>query len=159
MHDFTISCTVNGETIKRTISPTMTLAGFLREVLGLTGTKIGCNLGRCGSCTVLLDGKPVNSCIVLAPQAHGHAIVTIEGLAKNGILNDLQQTFIDEGAVQCGYCTPGMIISAEYLLRTVPLPTEEEIKNAIAGNLCRCTGYVKIIHAIQKASEKRHSPD
>lgn len=153
--EITISCKVNGEQIRRTVPATMLLSEFLRQELGLTGTKIGCNKGSCGACTVLLDGKPVNSCLIFMPQVDGHTIVTIEGLGKNGKLTDLQKAFIEEGAVQCGFCTPGMIITGEYLLRKNPLPTEEEIREGIAGNLCRCTGYTKIIHAIQKSARQR----
>ncbi len=149
-----VRCTVNGEKIERTVPCTMTLAEFLREELALTGTKVGCNMGRCGSCTVLFDGSPVNSCLVLMPQMDGHDVVTIEGLSKKGTLTPLQEAFISEGAIQCGYCTPGMIIAAEYLLSHNPDPTEHEIREAIAGNLCRCTGYTKIIAAIKKAAQE-----
>jgi carbon-monoxide dehydrogenase small subunit len=150
-----VECIVNGKEVSKIVPASLTLAAFLRETLGLTGTKISCNSGKCGSCTVLIDGKPAYSCITLVPQVHGHTVTTIEGISKDGELTDLQQAFIDEGAVQCGFCTPGMVISGEYLLAKNPSPTEEEIRQAIAGNLCRCTGYVKIIKAVQKAAEKR----
>ena len=126
----------------------------IRYRLELTGTKKGCDTGQCGSCTVLLDGRPVNSCLILAIEARGKEILTIEGVAKNGQLHPLQEAFIQEGAVQCGYCTPGMLLSAKALLDENPNPTEEEVKEAIAGNLCRCTGYVKIVTAILTGSEK-----
>lgn len=153
--EFNIECEINGKKVERTVRSTMTLSEFLREELGLTGTKIGCNKGRCGSCTVLLDGKAIKSCITLIPQVHGHSVTTIEGFSVQRKLTDLQEAFIEEGAVQCGFCTPGMIMTAEYLLRTNAHPDEEDIKEAIVGNLCRCTGYVKIIRAIKKAAEKR----
>ncbi|MCD6385905.1 (2Fe-2S)-binding protein [Candidatus Sumerlaeota bacterium] len=151
----TVDCEVNGERIIRTLPATMLLSEFLRQELGLTGTKLGCNKGSCGACTVLLDGKPVNSCLIFMPQVHKHTVVTIEGLGKEGELTDLQKAFIEEGAVQCGFCTPGMVIVSEFLLRKNPCPTEEEIRDGIAGNLCRCTGYTKIIRAIQKAAKCR----
>jgi len=130
----------------------MTLLDVLRDNLGLTGAKKGCDLGNCGSCTVLVDGKPVLSCLLLAIEAQGKDIVTIEGLAKNGQLHPLQQAFIDYSALQCGFCTPGMILSAKALLDNNPQPTEEEVKEAISGNLCRCTGYINIIEAILKVA-------
>jgi carbon-monoxide dehydrogenase small subunit len=130
------------------------LLDVIRYKLELTGTKKGCDTGQCGSCTVLLDGKPVNSCLILAMEARGREILTVEGLAKNGQLHPLQEAFIQEGAVQCGYCTPGMLLSAKALLDENPTPTEEEVKEGIAGNLCRCTGYVKIVTAILAGAEK-----
>jgi carbon-monoxide dehydrogenase small subunit len=145
---------VNGETHEVTVKPNETLLDVIRYKLELTGTKKGCDTGQCGSCTVLLDGKPVNSCLILAIEARGKEILTIEGLAKNGHLHPLQEAFIQEGAVQCGYCTPGMLLSAKALLDENPSPTEEEVKEAIAGNLCRCTGYVKIVTAILAGAEK-----
>ena len=129
----------------------MTLLEALRERLGLTGTKRGCDMGQCGACTVLLDGQPVRSCLTLAIDAQGQEITTIEGLAQDGKLHPLQRTFHEHGAIQCGFCTPGMILTARALLAENPTPTVREIKQAISGNLCRCTGYVKIIEAITTA--------
>lgn len=149
-----IQLKVNGEMYEVSVKPNETLLDVIRYKLELTGTKKGCDTGQCGSCTVLLDGKPVNSCLILALEAHGKEILTIEGLAKNGQLHPLQEAFIQEGAVQCGYCTPGMLLSAKALLDENPTPTEEEVKEAIAGNLCRCTGYVKIVTAILAGAEK-----
>ncbi|MDY6972338.1 MAG: (2Fe-2S)-binding protein [Thermodesulfobacteriota bacterium] len=144
---------VNGETYEIAIDTHRTLLEVLRENLGLTGTKEGCDLGDCGSCTVLLDGKPLNSCLILAVEARGRNILTIEGLAEGGKLHPLQQKFVDHGGVQCGFCSPGMIMSAKALLDRNSSPTEHEIKRAISGNLCRCTGYVKIVEAISAAAE------
>ncbi|MFB0507859.1 MAG: (2Fe-2S)-binding protein [Thermodesulfobacteriota bacterium] len=149
-----IELKVNGETYEVPVKPNETLLDVIRYKLELTGTKKGCDTGQCGSCTVLLDGKPVNSCLILAIEARGKEILTIEGLAENGHLHPLQEAFIQEGAVQCGYCTPGMLLSAKALLDENPSPTEEEVKEAIAGNLCRCTGYVKIVTAILAGAEK-----
>ncbi|TGE33283.1 (2Fe-2S)-binding protein [Desulfosporosinus sp. Sb-LF] len=148
-----IEFTVNGKEHTMDIRPTMRLVDLLREELGLTGTKEGCSEGECGSCTVIMNGKAVNSCLVLAPQVRGKEILTIEALEKDGQLDRLQESFINNIAVQCGYCTPGMLMSAKALLMANPHPTEEEIKLSIAGNLCRCTGYNKIVHAIKAASE------
>jgi carbon-monoxide dehydrogenase small subunit len=149
-----IQLTVNGELVEAAVDANRTLVQFLREDLELTGTKHGCGLGDCGACTVLLDGKPVNSCVVLAVQANGRSVLTIEGLAENGKLHPIQQAFVDKGAIQCGFCTPGMILSAKALLDTNTKPTEIEIRTAISGNLCRCTGYQKIVQAIQTAAEE-----
>jgi carbon-monoxide dehydrogenase small subunit len=146
-----IALQVNGRVHRLEIEPTDLLVDVLRDRLGLIGTKKGCGTGDCGACTVTLDGRPVTSCLVLAVSAEGRAIHTVEGMATNGQLHVLQQAFIDEGAVQCGYCTPGLLVMAEVLLRENPRPTELEIRQAIAGNLCRCTGYSKIIAAIQAA--------
>jgi carbon-monoxide dehydrogenase small subunit len=149
-----VTITVNGETyVLEQVPVNRTLLQLIREDLGLTGTKEGCGEGDCGACTVLLDGKPVNSCLVLAVEADGREVVTVEGLARGGKLHPLQQAFIDEGAVQCGFCTPGMLMAAKGLLDENPHPTEAEIRQGIAGNLCRCTGYVRIVRAIQKAAE------
>ncbi len=148
-----IQLSVNGETVEAAVEPNRTLVQFLREDLGLTGTKHGCGLGDCGACTVILDGRPVNSCLVLAVQANGRDLVTIEGLAENGKLHPIQQAFVEQGAIQCGFCSPGMILSAKALLDENPRPTELEIRTAISGNLCRCTGYQKIVEAIQSAAE------
>jgi carbon-monoxide dehydrogenase small subunit len=139
---------VNGEDFEILIEPWKSLADLLRDELNLTGVKIGCNEGQCGSCTVLIDGKPVKSCLVLAPMVNGKEILTIEGLAKDGRLHPLQEAFIKHFAIQCGFCTPGFILAAKSLLDENPNPTEEEIRKWLAGNLCRCTGYVKIVEAI-----------
>lgn len=146
---------VNGQRHEVAVEPRMTLLEVLRDVLGLTGTKNGCSLGNCGSCTVLLNGKPVASCLLLAVEAQGREILTIEGLVHNGKLHQLQQAFIDHGALQCGFCTPGMILSAKALLDENPSPTVDEVKEAISGNLCRCTGYTDAINAILDIA--RHS--
>lgn len=151
-----LKLSVNGEKIEVYTETWKSLADVLRDELLLTGTKIGCNAGRCGSCTVLVDGKAVKSCLMLAIQAQGHEILTIEGLAKDG-LHPLQQAFIDRFAVQCGYCTPGMILAAKALLDENPKATEEEIKEGLSGNLCRCTGYVKIVEAIKVAQDKMNT--
>lgn len=149
---YLITLTVNGDTYTAVVKANTLLVNVLRDELNLTGTKKGCEMGDCGSCTVLLDGKPVDSCIILAVEADGHEITTIEGVARHGELDKLQESFVDNAAVQCGYCTPGMILSAKALLTTNPNPTEPEIRKAIAGNLCRCTGYVNIVKAIQAAA-------
>ncbi len=148
-----INLTINNETYELAVEPNQTLVEVLRYDLGLTGTKQGCGVGDCGSCTVIMDGKPVNSCLVLAVQANGRNILTIEGLDSDQGLHPLQQAFVDKGAVQCGFCTPGMILSAKGLLDQNPKPDESEIRMAISGNLCRCTGYQKIVEAIQHASK------
>jgi len=149
-----INLKINEEDYKLNVKPNTLLLDLIRNEIGLTGTKRGCDTGECGACTVLIDGVAVNSCLVLAIEVDGKNILTIEGLAKNGKIHPLQEAFIEEGAVQCGFCTPGMILSAKALLDKNPTPTEEEIKVAIAGNLCRCTGYKKIIKAISSAAEK-----
>lgn len=146
----TVNLKVNSTDYSLFLPAKTTLLEVLRDYLGLMGVKEGCGKGECGACTVLLDGKAVPSCLILAPQAEGKEILTVEGLTQEG-LTPLQKAFVEEGAVQCGYCTPGMILSAEALLRENPNPSEEEIKEAISGNLCRCTGYLKIIKAIKKA--------
>lgn len=154
----TVTCTVNGKELTAAVSPETRLLDLLRDNFYLTGTKEGCGVGECGACTVLLDGRAVNSCMVLAAQARGREIVTIEGVqGDNGELHPLQDAFIKTGAVQCGFCTPGMIISALALLRQNPDPTEEEIADALAGNLCRCTGYKQIIDAVKLAAENMKS--
>ena len=145
---------VNGREYEITVQPWRTLIDFLRYDLGLTGTKEGCGDGHCGSCTVLLDGIPVNSCLVLAIEAEGKEVTTIEGLSRQGKLHPLQQAFIEEGASQCGFCTPGMILTAKALLDSYTGPTEKEVRRFIAGNLCRCTGYDKIVQAIMKAANQ-----
>ena len=144
-----ISFNLNGEDIQVLAEPNRTLLDLLRDDLGLTGTKKGCEAGECGACTVMLDGRPVNSCITLAAEVEGCRVITVEGVAQDGQLSPLQKQFIDKWAFQCGYCTAGMIMSAKALLERNPHPTEIEIREAIEGNLCRCTGYVKIIEAIQ----------
>ena len=145
---------VNGEDYELYAEPWHTLAEVLRNELGLTGTKQGCDTGYCGACTVLIDGKAVKSCVVMARQVQGKDIVTVEGLGSDGELDPLQQAFIDKFAIQCGFCTPGMILSTKALLMEKPQPSFEEIKEAITGNLCRCTGYKKIVEAIQAAAER-----
>ncbi|AYO31820.1 (2Fe-2S)-binding protein [Biomaibacter acetigenes] len=149
-----ITLSVNGESYSVNVEENRTLLSVLREELALTGTKEGCGAGECGACTVLFDGKAVNSCLVLAVEADGHEITTIEGLAKDGKLHPVQEAFIKHQGVQCGFCTPGMIMSAKALLDRNPNPTEEEIKEAIAGNLCRCTGYYPIIEAIKEVAQR-----
>jgi len=139
---------VNGETLEILSEPHKTLLEVLREDLGLTGTKRACDLGTCGACTVLINGKPHLSCLTLAADAQGKEILTIEGLSQDGELHPLQKAFVDQGAIQCGFCTPGMILTAKAFLEEHPHPSEEEVKKAISGNLCRCTGYVKIVEAI-----------
>jgi carbon-monoxide dehydrogenase small subunit len=139
---------VNGEPVNVAVSPFATLLDTLRTELGLTGSKLGCGEGECGACSVLLDGRIVNSCLVLAVECEGSEIVTIEGLATNGHLHPIQQAFVDHGAIQCGFCTPGMIMAAYALLRANDKPSEAEAKRALEGNLCRCTGYRKIVDAI-----------
>jgi len=148
-----ISLTVNGVEHEVAVEPRRTLLEVIREDLGLTGTKKGCGIGDCGTCTVLLDGVATFSCLTLAVQADGCTVETVEGLAENGKLNRLQQSFVDHGAIQCGYCTPGMLMTATELLRRDPHPDEDDIRRAISGNLCRCTGYQKIVEAIQAVSE------
>lgn len=152
--DHSITLKINGEIYKLHIKPNALLLDVIRDEIGLTGTKRGCDTGECGACTILIEGKPVNSCLLLAVEADGKDVLTVEGLAKNGQLHPLQVAFVEDGAVQCGFCTPGLLLSAKALLDTNPNPTEEEIKTAIAGNLCRCTGYTKIIKAINSAAKK-----
>jgi carbon-monoxide dehydrogenase small subunit len=150
-----IQLKVNGLAYQKEVETRRTLLELIREDLELTGTKEGCGLGECGTCTVLLDGKPIKSCITLAVQANGREVTTIEGVERpDGTLHPLQQAFIDHGAIQCGFCTPGMVLSAKALLDENPKPSEMEIKQAIAGNLCRCTGYQKIVEAIRSAAQE-----
>jgi len=148
-----ITLTVNGTEHELAIEPNRTLLDVLRYDLELTGTKKGCDVGECGSCTVILNGKPVNACLVLAIQANGAEIITIEGLKPPQGLHPLQQAFVEKGAIQCGFCSPGMLLSASSLLKQNPNPTEEEIRTALSGNLCRCTGYQKIVEAIQSVAK------
>ncbi len=150
-----IRLSVNGDVYEVAVAPHWTLLEVLREQLGLTGTKEGCGEGVCGSCTVLLDGKPVRACLTLAMEVEDLEITTVEGLAKDGIIDPLQEAFISHGAVQCGFCTPGMIMTAKHLLQNNATPTEEEIRKAISGNICRCTGYAKIVEAIDAAAGNR----
>ena len=149
-----IALKINNQDYELLVANNETLAQVLRGTqVNLTGTKQGCEIGDCGACTVLMDGKPVNSCLLLAVQASGHEITTIEGLARSGKPHPIQEAFIEAGAVQCGFCTPGMILKAKALLDTNTKPTRQEIRKAFVGNLCRCTGYFKIINAVEKASE------
>ena len=152
MHSITV--TVNGAQEHLDVPANMTLLHMLREKLALTGTKNGCEAGECGACTVLVDGEPVNSCLVLAVEVDGRQVITVEGLAPEGELSPLQEAFVEHNAVQCGFCTPGMLIVAHALLQRNPHPTEEEIKEALVGNLCRCTGYLRIVRAVQAAADK-----
>ncbi|MDF9406843.1 MAG: Carbon monoxide dehydrogenase small chain [Pelotomaculum sp. PtaB.Bin013] len=152
---YLITLDVNGDSYTRVVKANTVLANVLRDELDLTGTKKGCELGDCGSCTVLLDGKPVDSCLILAVEADGRDITTIEGLAQHEKLDKLQESFVDNAAVQCGYCTPGMIMSAKALLTRNPHPSEQEVREAIAGNLCRCTGYVNIVKAVLAAADEQ----
>ena len=149
-----ISITVNGRAARHDIESRVLLVHYLREVLGLTGTHVGCDTSQCGACTVLLDGVAVKACTVLAAQADGASVTTIEGLASDGELHPLQQAFWDEHGLQCGFCTPGIIMCACDLLTTNPQPTEEEIRRGLEGNLCRCTGYHNIVKAVQTASKR-----
>jgi carbon-monoxide dehydrogenase small subunit len=149
-----ITVTVNNQEYELAVEPNLTLLDLLRYRLELTGTKKGCDEGDCGACTVIMNGKAVSSCLVLAVQADGKEILTIEGMETEEGIHPIQQAFIDNGAIQCGFCTPGMILSAKALLDRNPHPSEEEIRTAISGNLCRCTGYQKIVEAIEEAGAK-----
>lgn len=155
---YLITLNVNGDARTVLVKGNAILANVLRDELNLTGTKKGCELGDCGSCTVLLEGQPVDSCMVLAIEADGREIITIEGVAVNSKLDAIQEAMINFAAVQCGYCTPGMVLSAKALLTRNPHPTEPEVREAISGNLCRCTGYVHIVEAVLAASEGRLAP-
>ncbi|MFP3910742.1 MAG: (2Fe-2S)-binding protein [Desulfobacteraceae bacterium] len=150
-----ICITINGKKYELAVAPNMTLADLLREELLLTGTKKGCDMGECGTCTVVMNGRAVNSCLVLAVQAAGKEITTVEGLETENGLHPLQEKFIENGAIQCGFCTSGMLLSAKTLLDKNPHPTEKEIRTAISGNLCRCTGYQKIVESIKDVNEGR----
>jgi carbon-monoxide dehydrogenase small subunit len=149
--------TVNGEWEQVDVPANLTLLQMLREKLALTGTKNGCNAGECGACTVILNGEPVNSCMVLAVECEGAQVVTVEGLAKDGILDPIQEAIIDQGGVQCGFCTPGILMSSKALLDRNPEPSDGEIREALVGNLCRCTGYLRIIEAVNEAAGKRQA--
>ena len=149
---------VNEEPVELYVEANKTLLRVLREELALPGTKEGCGAGECGACTVIVDGKPVNACLVLAPELDGMHITTIEGLAKDGELTPIQQSFVDLAALQCGFCTPGFVMSATALLEETPHPTREEIIDAISGNLCRCTGYARIVEAIERAANGGGDP-
>jgi carbon-monoxide dehydrogenase small subunit len=150
-----VSLNVNGQSYDLALAPHRTLLDVLREDVGLTGTKRGCDGGDCGACTVLIDGAPITSCMMLAVDAQGKPITTIEGLAANGKLHPLQRAFIDHGALQCGFCTPGMILTAKYLLDENPHLTDEEIRAGLAGNLCRCTGYLQILDAVAACRDSK----
>jgi carbon-monoxide dehydrogenase small subunit len=152
MSRHTIAVTVNGERYEREVEARKLLVHFLRDDLDLTGAHVGCDTGNCGACTVLLSGSTVKSCMLLAVQADGAEITTVEGLAPDGELTPLQRAFSEHHGLQCGYCTPGMLLSATYLLSHTPQPTEEEIRRGIQGNICRCTGYVNMVRAIQAAA-------
>lgn len=148
-----ISLTINEKVYELAVNPNQTLADVIRYEIGLTGTKKGCEVGECGTCTVIMDGKSVNSCLLLAVQANGSEILTIEGMETDEGLHPLQEAFVEKGAIQCGYCTPGMILSAKALLDSNSNPDESEIRTGISGNLCRCTGYQKIVEAIKSVGE------
>lgn len=150
----TIDLKLNGKSVSAGAEPSTSLLEFLRDTLNYKGTKLCCNTGECGACTILFNGKPINSCVTLAADANGAEVVTIEGLADGDKLHPVQQAFIDTGAVQCGYCTPGYIISVKALLDRTQKPTMEEIEEAVSGNICRCTGYAKIVDAIHLAAER-----
>ena len=153
----TIRVTINGRLYQEDVEPRILLSHFLRENVGLTGTHVGCVVGECGACSVLLDGKVIKSCLHFAVQTDGREVMTIEGLAKNGELNPIQEAFVKHYALQCGYCTPGMVMTSHALLRSNPDPSEVEIRKALAGNLCMCTGYVQIVEAVKDAAEKQRT--
>jgi carbon-monoxide dehydrogenase small subunit len=147
-----ITVTINGERYERTVLARHLLVHFIRDTLGLKGTHIGCDTGNCGACTIIVNGKTIKSCMMLAAQADGAEIETVEGLSSDGELNDLQEAFHKHHGLQCGYCTPGLLMSATHLLRQNPNPSEEEIRRGVRGNICRCTGYVNVVKAIEEAS-------
>ena len=153
----TVSVTINGRRYQEEVEPRLLLSHFLRETIGLTGTHVGCVVGECGACTVLLDGKAVKSCLLFAVQADGRGITTIEGLASNGKLHPVQEAFVEAYGFQCGYCTPGMVLAATALLAGNPDPSDDEIRHALAGNLCMCTGYMQIVEAVKLAANKMSS--
>ena len=152
-----ISVKINGETEQVDVPSNITLLQMLRDKLALTGTKNGCNAGECGACTVLLNGEAVNSCMLLAVECDGAEIVTVEGLIQDGVLDPVQQAVIDHGGVQCGFCTPGILISSRALLDRNPDPTDDDIREALVGNLCRCTGYLRIVDAVKDAAARQHA--
>jgi carbon-monoxide dehydrogenase small subunit len=155
MANHRISLMINGESELVEVSSSMTLLQMLRDKLALTGTKNGCNAGECGACTVLLNGEPVNSCMILAVECDGMQVVTVEGLAKDGVLDLVQQTIIEHGGVQCGFCTPGVLISSRALIDRTPNPSDDDIREALVGNLCRCTGYLRIVDAVKDAASRQ----
>ncbi len=150
---------INGSAEVRDVPPHLSLLGFLRDGVGLTGTKYGCGRGECGACTVLLDGRAVCSCLIPVGKAHGHSVVTVEGLETNGVLDPVQDAFVRCGAFQCGFCTPGFIMSARALLNENPNPTDDQIRRGLVGNICRCTGYVKIVEAVRVAAGRGEAHD
>ncbi|MEK6600601.1 MAG: (2Fe-2S)-binding protein [Candidatus Binatota bacterium] len=150
----TVNVTINGRLYEEEVEPRLLLSHFLRETIGLTGTHVGCVIGECGACTILLDGRLVKSCLLFAPQADGKEILTIEGIAADGTLHPIQEAFVERYGLQCGYCTPGMILAAHHLLSKNPDPTEEEIRKGLAGNLCMCTGYMQIVEAVKTAAKR-----
>src|SRR5713226_3561887 len=149
-----VMVTINGQLYEEDVEPRLPLSHFLRETIGLTGTHIGCVIGECGACTILLDRKLVKSCLLFAVQADGRKILTIEGLAKNGSLHAIQEAFVQKYGLQCGYCTPGMVLASYALLRDNPNPTEAQVREALGGNLCMCTGYVQIVESVKAAAKK-----
>jgi carbon-monoxide dehydrogenase small subunit len=152
-----VTLSVNGQSYDVAIEPCQSLLQVLREVLHLTGTKEGCGEGECGACTVLLDGEPVDSCLIFGLEVEGCQIITIEGLSSNGTLHPVQQAFIEHGGAQCGFCTPGMILAAKALLEQTPNPSDDDIRWGLSGNLCRCTGYVNIVEAVKAAAQQRET--
>ena len=155
MANHQISLMINGETEQVVVPSNITLMQMLRDKLALTGTKNGCNAGECGACTVLLNGEPVNSCMVLAVECDGMQVITVEGLVKDGVLDPVQQTIMEHGGVQCGFCTPGILISARALIDRNANPSNDDIREALVGNLCRCTGYLRIVDAVQDAASRQ----
>lgn len=153
----TVNVTINGRLYEEEVEPRLLLSHFLRETIGLTGTHVGCVIGECGACTIFLDGRLVKSCLLFAPQADGKEILTIEGIAADGTLHPIQEAFVERYGLQCGYCTPGMILAAHHLLSKNSDPTEEEIRKGLAGNLCMCTGYMQIVEAVKTAAKKLNS--
>ncbi len=154
MKEVEIHFTLNGKEYNLTVPANLTLLQIIRARIGLTGTKRGCGKGECGACTVIFNGRSVSSCLVLAPKVDGSEVLTVEGIGTFDHPHPIQEAFVEEGAVQCGFCTPGFVVSSYYLLSKNPHPSEEEIREGLSGNLCRCTGYIKIINAVKKASEK-----
>ncbi len=154
-----VTIIVNGETRRASVPPETTLLALLRDHFGLTGAKVGCDVGDCGACTVIVDDRPVNACLMLAGQADRRRVLTIEGVASNGKLHPLQQAFEERGALQCGFCGPGIILSAKALLDQNPEPSRHEIRDALAGNLCRCTGYAKLVDAVSEAARAKRSEE